>query len=113
MPDHFLGRTITQVAVNQAAAGSTDVVAAPGDGLKIYVVTICLLNSHSAVGTLVFNEGTGPTALSGQMQLAVGGGIVLVGDPQPVLQTNTANSKLTVTTTTAFVDGYIRYFVAA
>lgn len=112
MPDHFLGRTITQVAVNQAAAGSTDIVAAPGDGLKIYVVTIVLTNSHSAVGTIQFREGTGPTNLTGEMQLAVGGGFVAIGDPQPVLQTNTANSKLTINTVTAFVDGYIRYFVA-
>lgn len=112
MPVHMFGRTITQVSVDQDAAGDSDLVSAPGAALKIYVVTIVLLNSHSAVGTLQFKENT--TAISGEIQLPVGGGIVITGadDTTPVLQTNTANLKLAITTTTAFVDGWIRYFVA-
>lgn len=109
-----MNRTILQVAVNQGAAGSTDVVAAPGAGARIYVVTIVLSNSHSAAGTIKFTEGTGPTDLTGEMQLAAaGGGFVIIGNGHdPILHTNTANSKLSVVTVTGFVDGYIRYFLA-
>lgn len=107
-----LNRTITQVPVNQSAAGSTDIVAAPGAGLRIYVVTIVLSNSHSANGTIKFTEGTGPTNLTGEMQLTVAGGFVVGNGSGVVLSTETANSKLSVVTVTGFVDGYIRYYVA-
>jgi hypothetical protein len=113
MPVHNLNRSYTQIAVNQAAAGSTDLVAAPGAGARIYVVTIVLSNSHTAAGTFRFAEGTGPTSLTGDMQMAAsGGGAVIIGDgKEPILQTNTANSKLTIITVTGFVDGWIRYFI--
>jgi hypothetical protein len=113
MPVSNQNRTFVQVAINQSAAGSTDLVAAPGAGVKIYVVAIVLSNSHSAAGTFRFAEGTGPTSLTGDMQMAAsGGGAVIIGDgKEPVLQTNTANSKLTLITATGFCDGWIRYFI--
>ena len=113
MPALSYSPTIVQAAINQAAAGSTDVVAAPGAKVRIYVVAIVLTNSHSAAGTIKFTEGTGPTDLTGEMQLAAsGGGMVIVGDGlSPVLHTPTANSKLSIVTVTGFVDGYIRYFI--
>lgn len=113
MPQQFLNRTITQVAVNQAAAGSTDVVAAQ-PGLKIYVVSIVLSNGGSAAGTLKFTEGTGPTDLTGEMGVAIGGGFVVLGNGiDPILQTNNVNSKLSVVSATLnfWVDGWIRYFL--
>jgi hypothetical protein len=115
MPVTSANRTMIQVAVNQSGAGSTDLVAAPGAGARIYVVTIVLSNSHSAAGTFKFTEGTGPTDLTGEMQMAAaGGGIVAIGNGiDPVLHTNTANAKLSVVTATGFVDGWIRYFLAS
>lgn len=112
MPDYSNNRTILQVAIDQGAAGSTDLVAAPGAGLKVYVVTVVV--SLSAAGTVRFTEGTGPTNLTGDLDLAVAGGWVSIGDGiNPVLQTNTANSKLTITSTGGAANGWIRYFIAA
>lgn len=114
MPIQSLNRTILQVAVDQSAPGSTDIVVAPGTGMKIYVVTIVLSNGGTAAGTLKFTEGTGPTDLTGAMGVAVNGGFVIIGNGiDPVLATNTANAKLSVVTATAgfWVDGYIRYFL--
>ena len=104
------GRTITQVVLNQGAAGATDLVAAPGVGLKIYVVAIVL--TMDAAGTLKFTEGTSPTDITGVMNFAANGGMVVVGDgANVILQTQTPNSKLSITTVTGKAQGYIRYFV--
>lgn len=110
MPPSFLNRTITQVAITQGAAGSTDLVAAPGAGARIYVVSIVL--TADAAGTFKFTEGTGPTDLTGVIPVAQFGGFVVLGNGyDPVLQTNTANSKLTVISATSKVFGWIRYFL--
>lgn len=113
MPELSTGRTITQIEIDQSAAGAVDLVAAPGAGLKIYVVGIVLSNSHSASGTFKFTEGTGPTDLTGDLQVIAGGGFVVGNGADVILQTNTSNSKLSLSTTTAFMDGWLRYFIAA
>lgn len=111
MPIANYNRTITQIPVAQGAAGSTDLVAAPGAGLKIYVVNIVLI--MTAGGTLKFQENAA-TDLTGAMALATNGGIVDLGDGrEPVLQTNTANLKLNLVTTTGAAQGWIRYFIDA
>lgn len=110
MPHKNIARTITQVAVTQGAAGALDLVAIPGAGLKIYVVSIVLVGD--AAGTVKFTEGTGPTDLTGAIPLAANGGFVVISnDDTPILATNTANSKLSLVSATAKVFGWIRYFV--
>lgn len=112
MPVSYQNRTITQVAIDQGGAGTVDLVAAPGAGLKVYVVTIVV--SLSAAGTVRFQEGTGPTNLTGDVDLAIAGGYVTIGNGvEPVLQTNTANAKLSLVSTGGAANGWIRYFVAA
>lgn len=113
MPTAFLGRTVSQVAINAAAGTPQDLVAIPGAGLKIYVVKIVFI--VDTANTIVkFTEGTGPTDLTGAMEFADNGGVVAIGDGvNPVLQTNTANSKLSISSTVGASRGWIRYFVAA
>lgn len=108
------GRTITQVVINAAAGTPQDIVAAPGTGLRIYVVTLAFTVDTTAT-ILKFTEGTGPTDLTGAMEFADQGGMVLLaGDEDtPVLQTNTANVKLTVNSTVGATKGWLRYYVAA
>lgn len=109
MPVSFLNRSITQAAVAQGAAGSTDLVAAPGADRRIYVVTIVL--SLDAAGTLKFQENA-VTDLSGAFPIAANGGFVILGNGyDPVLQTNTVNLKLNIVTVTGKAFGYIRYFI--
>lgn len=111
MPDSSNNRTLIQIPVTQGAAGAIDVVAAPGVGLKIYVTNIVL--SIATTGTLQFFEGTGPTALSGVMPFAAASIWDQTGSAsEPVLSTNTPNAKLTFTSATGVLTGYIRYFIA-
>lgn len=111
MPSAFQNRTTTQVVLTQAGAGSTDIVAAPGAGLRIYVVRIVF--TMSATGTVKFTEGTGPTDITGTLDIATAGGMVVVGDGfQPVLYTPTTNSKLSIVTATGQAEGWLHYFVA-
>lgn len=112
MPISSYNRTLTQVAVAQGAAGSTDLVAAPGAGARIYVVRIVL--SMSVAGTLKFTEGTGPTDLTGALDIAAAGGFVVgSGNGEPVLFTNTPNAKLSVVTTVGLAKGWLHYFIDA
>lgn len=114
MPVYNLNRTVTQIPVAAAAGASTDLIAIPGSGMKIYVVSIVL--TMAATGTFKFTEGTGPTDLTGAIAVGAGGGIVDLGDGiSPVLQTNTANSKLSIVTVgaSATAAGWLRYFLAA
>lgn len=112
MPDYALNRTITQAAIEQAAIGQTDIQAATA-GLLIYVVSFSI--SLSAAGTITFNEGTGPTALTGVMPVAANGNVSFFGNGlTPILQTKTVNAKLGLVTTGvgATAHGWIRYFLA-
>lgn len=109
MPQTFLNRSISQAVITQGAAGSTDLVAAPGAGLKIYVVSIVLVGD--AGGTVKFQENAA-TDLTGAIPLAANGGFVVLGNGiDPILQTNTANLKLNLVSGTAKVFGWIRYFI--
>lgn len=112
MPDHAYNRTITQVAIEQAAIGQTDIQAAV-TGMLIYVVSFSV--AISAAGTITFNEGAGPTALTGVMPAPVNGTISFFGNGvDPILQTKTAGAKFGIVTTGvgATAHGWIRYFLA-
>lgn len=110
MPVTNEGRTISQVVVNQGAAGATDLVTAPGAGQRIHVTHIFLV--LDAAGTIKFTEGTGPTDLTGVMPIALNGQLNLVADsPYPILSTQTAAAKLSITTATGKAQGWIRYYV--
>jgi len=111
MPALDTNRTITQITITQGGAGAIDLVAAPGAGLKVFVVAYVV--AIATTGQVQWFEGTGPTALSGNMNLLAGTPHIVVGNGMsPVLQTNTANVKLTLTSTTGIATGYIRYFIA-
>jgi hypothetical protein len=112
VPATQLNRTILQALFTQGAAGQLDLVVAPAAGLKIYVVQIVL--SMTATGTVTFQEGTGPTNLSGALNIPAGSPLVLVADgKETVLQTNTAGVKLGLTSVTGAAVGFLRYFLAA
>lgn len=111
MPETNYARTIVQAAIAQGAAGSTDLVAAPGVGLKIYVVNIVV--ALDAAGSIKFQENAA-TDLSGAMPVAINSGFVELGSGlEPVIQTNTANLKLNIVTVTGKAFGWFRYFIAA
>jgi hypothetical protein len=111
MPDSSLNRGVTQVLFSQGAAGQLDLVTAPGTGGKVYITT--LVFTMTLGGTIVFQEGTGPTNLTGVMTFPTGGGLQLNGSmSEPVIQCNTAATKFSLTTVTGGAMGYIRYYIA-
>jgi hypothetical protein len=108
MPVTNINRTITQASFDQGAAGSTDLVTAPGTGKKIYVVAVVV--GLSAGGTVKFQENAS-TDLTGALPVGASTPYVLIGDGiNPILQTNTANQKLNLVSATGAAKGYIRYF---
>ncbi len=114
MPELNYNRTIKQVIIDVAAASTATLVAAPGADLRIYVVYI-QVGMGGAAGTVTFGEGAGPTAITGQIPLALNGGFTSGGGRDPILFTPTANSALAITTAgaSATADGWLHYFVAA
>lgn len=109
MPSVVAGRTTSNASIVQAAAGSADIAAAPGTGLRIHVTQIVLVANGAC--TLKFQEG-GTTDLTGNMSLPANGMLVILGNGvDPVISTVTANSKLNLVTGTSFVNGWCRYFV--
>lgn len=109
MPDFSFSRTITQIPI-AGTAGSQDLVAAPGAGLKIFVVGF--LVELETTGTLKFTEGTGPTDLTGTLDITADTPFSVFGSGFPILQTNTANAKLSLVTATGAPRGWLRYFVS-
>lgn len=109
MPVFTFNRTITQIAIT-GAAGAQDLVAAPGTGLRVYVVNFVI--ALDAAGSLKFTEGTGPTDLTGAIEVLADSPFQSAGGGEVVLQTNTANVKLGLTTATGAPRGWLRYFVA-
>jgi hypothetical protein len=112
MPVANYNRTITQVSIEQAAIGQTDFFAAT-PGARVYIVAIVL--TLSAAGTLQFNEGAGPAALTGVIPVAANGGFVITqgGQDEPILSSNTQGAKVGLVTTGvgATAHGWIRFFI--
>lgn len=106
------GKTLKTIAISQAA-GSADLVAAPGVGVKVYVTGIVL--TAGAASTVKFTSGTGPTDLTGPLDFAALGGIVIGFDRDAaVLETDLDNQKLAITVAgTGPVHGFLRYYLAA
>lgn len=108
LPDS--GRSVLEAAIAQGAAGATDLVAAVAGQLIIVTVIVVTLD---VAGTIKFTEGTGPTDLTGPMNLANTGQLILLGSvEEPVLATKTPGAKLSITTVTGKASGYLRYVTA-
>ena len=72
---------------------STSLVAAPGAGLRNYITTIIVSNSHATVGTdVIIQDGSGGTTLMTIPAAAVYGGAV-INLPVPLRQP-TANTAI-------------------
>jgi hypothetical protein len=67
---------LKRAVIDTAASPDTSIVAAVS-GKKIRVLSLFLVNGHTAVNTVRFESAAGGTALTGQMLLAANGGIVL------------------------------------
>jgi hypothetical protein len=94
--------------VNTSTSGATQLVAAQGAGLSIYVVSYVLV-ATSAV-TVQFQSHN--TNLTGAMSLAANGGLVVLGRPTSHLLATAQNQELNLNLGGAVqVSGHISYFV--
>lgn len=96
-PENFVSGAITTAMTSTT---STSLVAAPGAGLRNYITTIIVSNSHATVGTdVIIQDGSGGTTLLTIPAAAVYGGAV-INLPVPLRQptTNTALFCANVTT---------------
>jgi hypothetical protein len=89
-PENFVSGAITTAMTGTT---STSLVAAPGAGLRNYITTIIVSNSHATVGTdIVIQDGSGGTTLLTIPAAAVYGGAVITL-PVPLRQP-TANTAI-------------------
>ena len=95
---------VQRVSVNQAAAGTTEVVAAPGAGYHIEVVGYVL--SMTPAGTGQWKSAT--TELSGNMPLSAAHSSVMGSEDLPLLVC-AANEALNLVTVTGAADGFVLY----
>lgn len=79
--------------------------------MRIYVVGFFI--ALDLAGSIKFTEGTGPTDLTGVIPIATSNYIDVWADGnEPVIATNTANAKLSITTVTGKAFGWLRYYIA-
>lgn len=97
IPESFVSGAITTA---MTATTSTSLVAAPGAGLRNYITTIIVSNSHATVGTdVVIQDGSGGTTLLTIPAAAVYGGAVITL-PTPLRQPTTATAIFCANVTT-------------
>jgi hypothetical protein len=78
---------------------STSVIAAQGAGIKTYITSILVMNSHATVGTWVnITDGSGGTVLATGYAAPAGGGWTLYPTPGIATTANTAVHAVCVTT---------------
>lgn len=89
-PENFVSGAITSAMTGTT---TTSLVAAPGAGLRNYITTIIVSNSHATVGTdIIIQDGSGGTTLLTIPAASVYGGAVITL-PTPLRQP-TANTAL-------------------
>ena len=88
-PENFVSGAITSAMTGTT---STSLVAAPAAGLRNYITTIIVSNSHATVGTdVIIQDGSGGTTLLTIPAAAVYGGAVITL-PTPLRQPTTATA---------------------
>lgn len=99
MPGTFPGQTRSGTTASMTGTTSTQVIAAPGAGLRLYVTSVTVVNSHATQSTLVsLQDGSGGTALWHGAARADYGGTVITF-PTPIrLSVNTALFCVNLTT---------------
>lgn len=103
----YKGRSVSRVSIDQGAAGQTDLVALVA-GQRIYIVGAFI--DVDAAGTLQFNSGTGPTAISGAIPIAANGGFVLPADVDNPWNFTAVGEKLGILTATGKAKGWLLYY---
>lgn len=101
--------TVQFATIAQAVAGTTQLVAAPGAGLKVKLLSYEF--TLSAAGTAKFVSGA--SDLTGAFDIAANGGISAQGTPEAHLLEGAANTALSIVTTGGAARGKISYFVEA
>lgn len=92
---------LTTVVIDQAGAGTTELVAATPD-YKCEIINYAVV--LSADGTFAFSDGT--DWLSGDMPIAAKGGVAVKGDQESPLMIGGVGRPLQITTTGGSAHGH-------
>ncbi len=96
-PENFVSGAITSAMTGTT---STSLIAAPASGLRNYITTIIVSNSHATIGTdIVIQDGSGGTTLLTIPAAAVYGGAAITL-PTPLRQPTTATAIYCANVTT-------------
>lgn len=96
-PENFVSGAITTAMTSTT---TTSLIAAPAAGLRNYITTIIVSNSHATVGTdVIIQDGSGGTTLMTIPAAAVYGGAV-INLPVPLRQPTTATAIFCANVTT-------------
>lgn len=101
-PATAFGKTITYVPVAQGAAGTTELAAASGSNKHKIIGGMLTM---SLAGTLKFTDGVAD--LTGPMNFAANGGMVVPESPVPFCQTGAVNRALNLVTTLGAASGIL------
>ena len=103
----------TSAVIAASAGATTDIVAAPGTGLQIWVYGF-QGTAGTAAGTVRFIDST-PANLTGAMDVVVGGGFAVQPgtDWEKPLFKCATNTKLQMTTVTCTFNGVVQYATVA
>lgn len=101
-----IGIGIQNASFDQGAAGTTDLIAAPGAGKVIKVLGYVI--ASSAAGTVKLIDST-PTDITGAMPIAANGSIVVQGRHQ--VGVCAANTKLQLVSATGACKGNVTYII--
>ena len=104
------GKTLQYGTIN-LASGTQTLVAAPGAGTAVHLVSYVM--TCGTVASLQFGQGAGASLLSGTMSMDQYGGAAAIGQPSAPLIKTAAGSALTLVALsgTPNVGGHFSYFV--
>lgn len=96
---------ILSVKIDQSGAGTDELVTAPGENLRVKVVSYVVV--QSGAGTTKFTDGTDD--LSGAMSFAANGGAVASSVHAMIVAG--ANRPLNIVSTGAAAKGHLSYYI--
>lgn len=107
------GRNFQTVAIAQGgSAATTDLIAAPSAATSRIVVVGLMVGLGATLGTIKFQSGTGPTDITGAINVPVNGSFVAMANLE-----NSAvffaglGEKLTIVSTGSGANGWLNYYI--
>lgn len=120
--DPYNGAKVVTVPIVNEAAGTKSIATAPGAQTRVYVIAVALFPDDPTRGaTVKFTSGTGPTNLTGPMEIGnkdspsttpAASPLVMLGSPERPILVAALGEKLDLVIGTQPVSGFVTYYLA-